>query len=122
MRIAMNGMGGAGPTLAYWLRRSGHDPVHFEKAPACRSRGYLIDFCGLGYEIAERMGILLTLREHSYEMEQLQMVDRDGRDEARCNDDEAVMTPDSAMHLRQWNGPKNAAEAIWQRDSKGDVA
>jgi UDP:flavonoid glycosyltransferase YjiC (YdhE family) len=24
--------------------------------------------------------------------------------------------------LRQWNGPKNAAEAIWQRYGKGDMA
>ena len=31
--------------------------VLFEKAPAPRAGGYLIDFWGLGYEIAERMGI-----------------------------------------------------------------
>jgi hypothetical protein len=40
----------------------------------------------------------------------------------RRNDDEAVMTPGSDTHLRQWNGPKNAAEAIRQRYEKGDVA
>ncbi len=85
MRVAINGMGIAGPTLAYWLRRSGHDPVLFEKAPAVRSGGYLIDFWGLGYEIAERMGIISTLREHSFEMERLRMVDRDGREEAHMN-------------------------------------
>jgi len=85
MRIAINGMGIAGPTLAYWLRRSGHDPVLFEKAPAARSGGYLIDFWGLGYEIAERMGIISTLREHSYVMERLRMVDRDGREEAHMD-------------------------------------
>jgi 2-polyprenyl-6-methoxyphenol hydroxylase-like FAD-dependent oxidoreductase len=85
MRVAINGMGIAGPTLAYWLRRSGHDPVLFEKAPAVRSGGYLIDFWGLGYEIAERMGIISTLREHSYQMERLRMVDRNGRDEAHMD-------------------------------------
>mgnify|MGYP001248571246 CR=1 FL=1 len=85
MRVAINGMGIAGPTLAYWLRRSGHDPVLFEKAPAIRSGGYLIDFWGLGYEIAERMGIIPTLREHGYEMERLLMVDRDGREEAHMD-------------------------------------
>jgi 2-polyprenyl-6-methoxyphenol hydroxylase-like FAD-dependent oxidoreductase len=85
MRVAINGMGIAGPTLAYWLRRSGHDPVLFEKAPAVRSGGYLIDFWGLGYEIAERMGIIPTLREHSYQMERLRMVDRDGREEAHMD-------------------------------------
>lgn len=85
MRVAINGMGIAGPTLAYWLRRSGHDPVLFEKAPAFRSGGYLIDFWGLGYEIAERMGIIPTLRERSYVMKRLRMVDRDGREEAHMD-------------------------------------
>jgi 2-polyprenyl-6-methoxyphenol hydroxylase-like FAD-dependent oxidoreductase len=85
MRVAINGIGVAGPTLAYWLRRSGHEPVLFEKAPALRAGGYLIDFWGLGYEIAERMGIISTLREHCYEMERMRMVDRDGRDEAHVD-------------------------------------
>jgi 2-polyprenyl-6-methoxyphenol hydroxylase-like FAD-dependent oxidoreductase len=85
MRVAIIGMGIAGPTLAYWLRRSGHDPVLFEKAPAVRTGGYLIDFWGLGYEIAERMGILPTLRTHSYEMRRLRMVDREGREEAHMD-------------------------------------
>ena len=82
MRIAINGTGIAGPTLAYWLRRAGHDPVLLEKATAPRSGGYLIDFWGIGYEIAERMGIIPTLRERCYEMQRLRMVDRDGREEA----------------------------------------
>src|SRR5207248_3068659 len=52
---------------------------------AVRSGGYLIDFWGLGYEIAERMGIISTLREHSYKMERLRMVDRAGREEAHMD-------------------------------------
>src|SRR3954471_12243136 len=83
MRVAINGMGIAGPTLAYWLRRSGHDPVLFERAPAVRTGGYLIDFWGLGYEIAERMGIVPTLRERGYEMQRLQMIDGHGHEEAQ---------------------------------------
>lgn len=82
MRVAINGMGIAGPTLAYWLRRTGHEPVLFERAPAVRTGGYLIDFWGLGYEIADRMGIIATLRDRGYEMKRLRMVDRDGREEA----------------------------------------
>lgn len=82
MRVAINGIGVAGSTLAYWLRQSGHEPVLFEKAPALRAGGYLIDFWGLGYEIAERMGLLPTLRERCYLMERLRMVDADGREEA----------------------------------------
>ncbi len=82
MRVAINGIGVAGPTLAYWLRRAGHEPVLFEESPALRMGGYLIDFWGLGYEIAERMGLVPTLRERCYEMERMRMVDRDGREEA----------------------------------------
>jgi len=72
----------AGPTLAYWLRRFGDEPVLFEKAPAPRRGGYLIDFWGLGYDIAERMGLVPILRERCYLMERLRMVDAGGRDAA----------------------------------------
>jgi len=82
MRVAINGTGVAGPTLAYWLRHFGHEPVLFEKAPSPRTGGYLIDFWGLGYEIAERMGLIPVLRERCYEMERMRMVDGDGREVA----------------------------------------
>lgn len=82
MRVAINGAGVAGPTLAYWLRHFGHEPVLFEKAPAPRTGGYLIDFWGLGYEIADRMGLVPVLRERCYEMQRMRMVDGDGGEEA----------------------------------------
>ncbi len=82
MKIAINGIGVAGPTLAFWLREFGHEPVLFERAPALRTGGYVIDFWGLGYEIAERMRILPTLRARGYAMQRLRMVDARGRDEA----------------------------------------
>ncbi len=85
MRVAINGTGVAGPTLAYWLRQFGHDPVLFERAPTLRTGGYLIDFWGLGYEIAERMGLIPTLREQCYEMERMRLVDGDGGDQARLD-------------------------------------
>ena len=82
MRVAINGTGVAGPTLAYWLRRFGHEPVLFEKAPRLRMGGYLIDFWGLGFEIADRMGLVPTLLERCYKMERLSMVDADGHEVA----------------------------------------
>lgn len=82
MRIAINGVGVAGPTLAYWLRAFGHEPVLFERHPELRRGGYVIDFWGLGYEIAERMGLIAALRERSYEMQRMRMVDARGREEA----------------------------------------
>ncbi len=82
MRVAIIGAGIGGPTLAYWLRRLGHEPILFEKAPAARTGGYVIDFWGLGYHLAERMGILPTLIDHGYLMQRLSMVDANGREEA----------------------------------------
>ena len=34
MRIIINGAGIAGPTLAYWLRKAGHEVVLVEAAPS----------------------------------------------------------------------------------------
>jgi 2-polyprenyl-6-methoxyphenol hydroxylase-like FAD-dependent oxidoreductase len=79
VKVAINGTGVAGPALAWWLRRYGHEPVLFEKAPKLRTGGYVIDFWGVGYDVAERMGLLPALREKGYLMQQLRMVDRIGR-------------------------------------------
>jgi 2-polyprenyl-6-methoxyphenol hydroxylase-like FAD-dependent oxidoreductase len=85
VKVAINGVGVAGPTVAYWLKRLGHDPVLFEKATALRTGGYLIDFWGLGYTIAFRMGILASVCSRGYEMRRMRMVDRYGREEAQVN-------------------------------------
>ena len=82
MRVAINGIGVAGPTLAYWLRAYGHEPVLFERAPAFRTGGYLIDFWGLGYDVAERMGVLANIREHGYQIERMRFIGEDGRETA----------------------------------------
>jgi 2-polyprenyl-6-methoxyphenol hydroxylase-like FAD-dependent oxidoreductase len=79
MKVGINGTGIAGPALAYWLRRFGHDPVLFEQASTLRTGGYVVDFWGLGYELAERMGILPRLIERGYAMRAMRMVDAQGR-------------------------------------------
>jgi len=74
VRIAINGAGVAGPTLAWWLRHHGHDPVLFEVAPKLRTGGYVIDFWGVGFQVAERMGLIPTLREQGYMVNELRLV------------------------------------------------
>ena len=78
MRVAIKGVGVAGPALAYWLRRFGHDPVLFEKAAAPRIGGYVIDFWGTGYDLAERMGIIDDIVARGYLIDRLSMVDATG--------------------------------------------
>jgi 2-polyprenyl-6-methoxyphenol hydroxylase-like FAD-dependent oxidoreductase len=79
LRIAINGVGIAGPTLAYWLRRAGHDVLLIEEAPALRTGGYVVDFWGLGYDIAERMGLIPQIKELGYQVREVRFVGQDGR-------------------------------------------
>lgn len=78
MRIAVVGAGIAGTTLAYWLRRSGHVPTLIEKAPQLRTGGYVIDFWGPGYEVAEKMGLRPRLKSIGYEVREVRLVDEHG--------------------------------------------
>ena len=63
MNILISGAGIAGPTLAYWLSRYGFTPTVVETAPALRTGGYIIDFWGTGFDVADRMGLIDTLTE-----------------------------------------------------------
>jgi 2-polyprenyl-6-methoxyphenol hydroxylase-like FAD-dependent oxidoreductase len=78
LRIAINGAGIAGPTLAYWLAGAGHDVLLVEQAPRLRRGGYVIDFWGVGYDIAERMGLLPAIRARGYQVREVRFVDRRG--------------------------------------------
>lgn len=79
MRVLISGAGIAGPTLAYWLLRYGFTPTLIESAPQLRTGGYLIDFWGLGFDIAEKMGIIPELLGKGYMVEQVKIVDSTGR-------------------------------------------
>ncbi len=79
MRIVINGFGVAGPTLGYWLSKSGHDVLLVEEAPRLRTSGYIIDFWGIGYDIAERMGIIGDIRALGYSVREVRFVNRMGR-------------------------------------------
>jgi 2-polyprenyl-6-methoxyphenol hydroxylase-like FAD-dependent oxidoreductase len=79
MNILINGAGIAGPTLAWWLRKAGHDVTLVEQAPALRAGGYVIDFWGIGYDVADRMGLIPRIRELGYRMREVRLVDASGR-------------------------------------------
>ena len=79
MRIIINGVGIAGPTLAYWLRKAGHEVLLVEAAPQLRCGGYVIDFGLIGYDIAEKMGLIPRLKELGYQVKETRFVDRQGR-------------------------------------------
>jgi 2-polyprenyl-6-methoxyphenol hydroxylase-like FAD-dependent oxidoreductase len=74
MRIAISGAGVAGAALAHWLHRTGHAPTMIEQAPKFRTGGYMIDFWGVGYQVAKRMGIEDPIRAAGYQIEWLRSV------------------------------------------------
>lgn len=78
-KVLIVGAGIAGPTLAYWLVRSGHEVTLLERSPSPRVGGYLIDFWGAGFEVAERMGIADELRRRGYRFVEARAVRADGR-------------------------------------------
>lgn len=79
MRVLVCGAGVAGPTLAFWLERFGFEPTLIERTPALRTGGYIIDVWGLGFDIAEKMGLLPALRETGYTINEVRLVDGRGR-------------------------------------------
>jgi 2-polyprenyl-6-methoxyphenol hydroxylase-like FAD-dependent oxidoreductase len=78
-RVLISGVGIAGPTLAYWLVQHGFAPTLVERAPAFRTGGYMIDFWGVGYDVAERMGLRPTLDRVGYHIRELKIVNAEGR-------------------------------------------
>ena len=79
MRVAINGAGIAGTALAYWLVKMGHRVLLVERASELRSGGYILNLWGIGYDAAEKMGLLPRLLELQYHTDELRMVDSQGR-------------------------------------------
>ena len=77
--VLISGAGIAGPTLAYWLKTAGFEPTIVERAPALRDSGYVIDFWGLGYDLAERMGLLGEIKRIGYHVREMRIVNEGGR-------------------------------------------
>ena len=77
--ILISGAGIAGPTLAYWFSRYGFIPTLIERAPALRTGGYIMDFWGVGFDVAERMGHVPKLRQVAYRVHEVRIVNNEGR-------------------------------------------
>jgi 2-polyprenyl-6-methoxyphenol hydroxylase-like FAD-dependent oxidoreductase len=77
--VLVSGAGVAGSCVAWWLDRCGYAVSLVEQAPEPRTGGYVIDFWGLGYDVAEKMGVLDELRRHDLNVQEFRIVDRGGR-------------------------------------------
>lgn len=81
-KILISGCGIAGLTLAFWLAKRGFRPEIVEKRPDFANEGYMIDFYGSGFDVAEKMGIIEHLRKKHYPISRLDFVDSHGKVEA----------------------------------------
>jgi len=77
--VLISGAGIAGPTLAYWLLQHGFQPTIVEQAPSLRTGGYVIDFWGVGYDVAEKMNVLADLNKKGYHAKEVRLVNEHGR-------------------------------------------
>lgn len=81
------GAGIAGLTLAWWLERDGWEVLLVERASGPRDEGYMIDFVGSGYDVAELMGLLPQLADIHTRNAVVRYVDPDGTGRGRIDYD-----------------------------------
>jgi 2-polyprenyl-6-methoxyphenol hydroxylase-like FAD-dependent oxidoreductase len=76
--VLISGAGIAGLTFAIQLKQHGFEPVVIEHAKAPRTEGYMMDFFGTGWDVAERMGLTERLSAIKYPIEAIAFVDKAG--------------------------------------------
>lgn len=87
MNILISGAGISGLTLAYWLQKWGFSPTIIEKRPDLSDRGYMIDFYGSGFDVADKMGLVDSLQARSdrYQITEVDFVDSHNHPRARLD-------------------------------------
>jgi 2-polyprenyl-6-methoxyphenol hydroxylase-like FAD-dependent oxidoreductase len=79
MKILISGAGITGPSLAFWLQQHGFQPTIVERARRLRTGGYIVDFWGAGFDVADRMGLVPQILRRGYQVTEVREVDRNGR-------------------------------------------
>lgn len=82
LKVLICGGGIAGPSLAFWLARSGHQVVVVERYSALRATGAQIDLRGQGIEVVKRMGLLDDVRSKLVNEAGVSLVDSQGNSKA----------------------------------------
>lgn len=78
-RILVCGGGIAGLTFAIALKARGFDPLVVEREPKPREEGYMMDFFGSGWDVAERLGLTGRLAAVRYPIDAVDFVDAENR-------------------------------------------
>lgn len=79
MKILISGASIAGPALAHWLHRDGHEVTVVERAPSPRPGGQAVDFKGSTHRtVLQRMGILDDVRRLQTGGQDVTVIDGNG--------------------------------------------
>ena len=111
--MLISGIGIGGPALAYWLTRYGFKTTLVEMAPRLRNGGYVIDFWGRGFDVAEKMGLLSDIKSQGYNVKELRLVDAKGRRTGGFNVAEVFRSATSGRYVSLPRG--ELAKIIYQK-------
>ena len=75
MRVLISGAGIAGPTLAWFLARTGASITIVEKMPSMRATGQNIDISGCAITVVKKMGLLDEVRRWNTTEKGTQLID-----------------------------------------------
>lgn len=78
VHILISGAGIAGCTLAYILQQRGIRSTLIEKSLGLRTEGYMVDFFGSGYDVAEKLALLPDFQDIHYGIADLAFLDGAG--------------------------------------------
>lgn len=78
LNVLICGGGCAGPALAFWLSRLGHNITIVERHSALRDTGAQIDLRAQGIQVARRMGLLSTIKEYVADEDGLYILNTEG--------------------------------------------
>ncbi|KAK5796561.1 hypothetical protein VI817_005846 [Penicillium citrinum] len=82
LKVLICGGGCAGPALAYWLARTGHEVTIVEHFQALRAIGAQIDLRGQGIEVVKRMGLDSAIRSKLVDEAGVSFIDSNGKSHA----------------------------------------
>ena len=117
-RILISGGGIGGITLAYFLKQYGFTPVIVDSAPGFKHIGYLLAINKqIGQKVAEKMGVLGTLKEFETLLTNNIFSDEDGKLIMRVdvtpelhNENSGLMLNRADLHLTLYEKVKNDIE------------
>jgi 2-polyprenyl-6-methoxyphenol hydroxylase-like FAD-dependent oxidoreductase len=117
MKVLISGAGIAGLTLGYWLNQFGFEASIIEKSQDLSREGYMIDFYGSGFDVAEKMGLIEQLRARHYPIPRLDYVDEQGHQRAALEVDRLR----ALLDYRHFNFMRGDLAQVLGEAVQGDV-